>query len=184
MVTVTPSGSTTAAVTYTPIATNTLGSAAASVTFSNITGTYTDLVIIASVLGITGGAAGAMTNFLTFNGDTGANYSRSKLTGSSSSASTDRTSSANSMNLGNGNEANSNTLAFAPQIYHVFNYSNTTTYKTVLGRNNNVLSTGSRTAVTVGLWRSTAAITSITLSTDSSGGWYANSVFTLYGIGA
>ena len=36
------------AITYEPIATNTLGSAAASVTFSSISGTYTDLVVVVS----------------------------------------------------------------------------------------------------------------------------------------
>lgn len=170
--------------TYVSIASNTLSVDTASVTFSSISGAYTDLIIITSVLGKTGGAAGANTNFLTFNGDTGANYSRTKLTGSSTSASSDSTTSANSMNLGNGNEANTNTLDFAPQIYQIMNYANSTTYKTVLNRNNDVLSTSSRTAAAVGLWRSTAAITSITISTDSSGGWYANSTFSLYGIAA
>ena len=173
-----------AGATYVSLASNTLSSSAASVTFSSIPGTYTDLVIIASVLGITGGAAGANTNFLTFNGDTGANYSKTQLTGNASSASSYNTTSANSMNLGNGNEANSNTLDFAPQIYQIINYANSTTYKTVLGRANDVLSSSSRTAAFVGLWRSTAAITSITISTDSSGGWYASSTFTLYGIAA
>ena len=45
MVTVTPSGSTTAAVTYTPIATQTISSAILSVTFTNIPATYKDLVL-------------------------------------------------------------------------------------------------------------------------------------------
>ena len=37
-----------AGATYEPIATNTLGSAAASVTFSGISGSYTDLILITS----------------------------------------------------------------------------------------------------------------------------------------
>jgi hypothetical protein len=35
------------AITYEPIATTTLGSAAADVTFTSISGTYTDLVLVA-----------------------------------------------------------------------------------------------------------------------------------------
>ncbi len=60
------------------------------------------------------------------------------------------------------------------------NYSNTTTYKTVLSRCSNP--TGGTLAV-AGLWRSTAAITSITL-TPTAGNWLSGSTFTLYGIKA
>ena len=174
----------TAGPTYTSIASQILSSDAASITFSSISGAYTDLVISASVLGKNVGAAGANTQFLTFNGDTGANYSKTQMTGLSTSASSYTVLGASSMNLGNANEANSNTLDFSPQIYQIMNYANTTTYKSVLGRANDVLSTSSRTAALIGLWSSTAAITSITLSTDSSGGWYAGSTFSLYGIAA
>jgi hypothetical protein len=41
------------AITYEPIATTTLGSAAASVTFSSISGSYTDLVLVVTGIGAT-----------------------------------------------------------------------------------------------------------------------------------
>ena len=63
------------ATTYTPIATTTLGSGQTSVTFSSISGTYTDLILIASASN-TGGA----TNIrLQFNGDTATNYSSTRI---------------------------------------------------------------------------------------------------------
>jgi len=60
------------------------------------------------------------------------------------------------------------------------NYANSTTNKTVLSRGNN---TGNHTIAYVGLWRSTAAITSMLLGTTGST-WMAGSTFTLYGIKA
>ena len=72
-----------ATATYIPIASQTLGSAAASITFNSIPGTYTDLHLV-----ITGNAPGT-NNFYVFriNSDNGTNYSRTTLTGNGSAAS-------------------------------------------------------------------------------------------------
>ena len=59
------------------------------------------------------------------------------------------------------------------------NYANTTTYKTTLVRHNNVSQTVS---AVVNLWRSTSAITSITLSNESATNFDVGATFTLYGI--
>ena len=70
------------AVTYTPITSNTLTSATASVTFSSISGTYTDLVLVVS-------AQSASTNVdlaMRFNSDSGTNYSNTRLYGTGSAA--------------------------------------------------------------------------------------------------
>jgi hypothetical protein len=64
------------------------------------------------------------------------------------------------------------------------NYSNSTTYKTVLGRSNRA---SSDTAADVGLWRSTSAITRIDLAMGGSfptNNFASGSTFTLYGIAA
>ena len=56
--------------TYEPIATSTLGSAQATVTFSSIVGTYRDLVLIINSTPTTSNVTGNMR----FNSDTGVNY--------------------------------------------------------------------------------------------------------------
>ena len=60
------------------------------------------------------------------------------------------------------------------------NYSNTTTYKTTLGRGSNV---ATDVEAIVGLWRNTAAITSITVA-PSGGNMKTGTVLSLYGIKA
>jgi hypothetical protein len=172
-----------ASATYEPIATQTLGSAAASVTFSSL-GSYTDLIVIVSAQGNTGGgASGGNTNFLRFNGDTASNYSSTRLS-AQASITTSQANNATSMNMANGYESQTADNIFAPHIYHILNYRNATTNKTVIGRANSTYTSDMRTQAVVGLWRSTAAITSVTISTDSSGLYRIGSTFTLYGITA
>jgi len=155
--------------TYTPIATTTLGSAAASVTFSGISGSYTDLVLVTNA-----NTAAVSENYayLYFNSDTAANYSRTVLTGDGSSAASARFSNLIPITLQPTTKSNN--------ILQIMNYSNSTTYKTCIWRDNQTAST---VAAGVGLWRSTAAITSVTIQ-----GYSANlqmgSTFTLYGIKA
>jgi len=70
-----------AGVTYTPIATTTLGSAQSSVTFNSFSG-YTDLVCVYS----TYSTVAVADIVIQFNGDTGSNYSATLLFGDGSSA--------------------------------------------------------------------------------------------------
>jgi hypothetical protein len=67
-------------------------------------------------------------------------------------------------------------------IYNFMDYSNTTTYKTVLGRSNVI---DFRIAAIVGLWRSTSAINTISLRSDNASyNFTTGSTFTLWGIKA
>jgi hypothetical protein len=161
--------------TYTPIATTTLGSTSATVTFSSIAATYTDLVIV-----VAGGTDANSGYGLRFNSDTGSNYSRTYLTGDGTTASsgrdTNQTTADISFNAAVQNNTNFNS------IIHIMNYANTTTYKTALSRANNA-ATGVDTGVS--LWRSTSAINSIIIRTTSAGRVFnIGSTFTLYGIAA
>jgi hypothetical protein len=153
--------------TYEPIATNTLGSAAASVTFSSIPSTYTDIVLIQNSTG----AGGAGASHLRFNGDTGANYSRTRLLGNGTAASSYRESSANYIASDAPNSSISTT------IWNIMNYANTTTNQTVLYRDNSTAFVVGQ----VGLWRNTAAVTSLSITADA-GTFAAGSTFTLYGV--
>lgn len=165
------------AITYEPISTTTLGSAAATVTFSSIPGTYTDLVLVCNG-GITIAAGNA---HLRFNSDTGSNYSFTDITGTGSAASSARGTNQTSCILNSygypENDMNWNCLV------HIMNYSNTTTYKTLLSRSNQA---DNGVSALVGLWRSTAAITSIDIISIFSGSpqFSIGSTFTLYGIKA
>lgn len=159
--------------TYTPIATTTLTSAAASYTFSSIPSTYTDLVLV-----FNGTMATAEALMMQMNSDTGSNYSVTFLTGNGSSAFSARTTNATSLNL---NNLGSGKTAQYTTIVQLQNYSNSTTNKTILSRTS---SANSEAGAIVGLWRNTSAITSITLLGNTSANIAAGSTLSLYGIKA
>jgi hypothetical protein len=109
------------------------------------------------------------------NSDTAANYSITRIYGDGTTASSDRFSGQNYLDLGFF-QANLNNNS----IIQFMNYSNSTTKKTVLARWNSPAYT---TAV-VGLWQSTAAITSIKLFNATAINLKSGTSFTLYGIAA
>ena len=158
---------TAAANTYVPIATTTLGSAAASYTFSSISSAYTDLVLVCSVQTQTNNDALDVR----FNSDSGTNYSSTQLVGDGSTAASYRNSNQTLGRIGNGIP---NTGSFGVVITHIQNYSNTTTYKTFLSRFNNASSNAGAFA---SLWRSTSAITSITIYPEALNTLLTGSVF-------
>ncbi len=160
--------------TMTPIATNTLSSASATVTFSNIPQNYTDLFLATSVKWT---GSGDSSFGIRFNSDSGSNYSITRFYGNSSGAGTDRSSNATSSRGGQLDATN-----FSANFAHIMNYSNSTTYKTLIWRSNISTST---VFTAVSLWRSTSAITSIDLGYfDAAGNWASGTTFTLYGIKA
>jgi len=157
-----PAGST-----YTPIATTTLGSAASDITFSSISGTYTDLILV-----FNGTASGAANLKVQVNSDTGTNYSYTAIYGTGSAAGSNRESNINSARAGYITTAQTGT------ILHFQNYSNTTSYKTILMKD---FPSGGDVEAAVSLWRSTSAISSIKFF-PSSGTLSTGSMATLYGI--
>jgi hypothetical protein len=167
--------------TYTPLATNTLGTATSSITFSSISGSYTDLFVMCNGQNATQDGWEAA---ITFNSDTGSNYSFTYVGGNGSTASSSRGS--NTAYIPSAGLASWTTVANSPGIYsfNVMNYSNTTTYKTTIGRNGYASGTYASTDAVVGLWRNTNAITSITLTVRNSGSFATGTTFTLYGIAA
>jgi len=152
--------------TYTPIATTTLSSTSSSVTFNSL-GSYTDIIAIVNATTTSGG----QDLKLQFNGDTGTNYSNTRLYGTGTTASSNRNSS--SAYIG----AAYTYTTIGTTIINIQNYSNSTTYKTAISRSN---ITGYEVDLVVGLWRNSAAITSITLA--STGTFATGSTFTLYGV--
>jgi len=173
-----PAGST-----YTPIATTTVaGTSTSTITFSTIAGTYTDLILV-------GNLGSETTNafpFLRFNSDTGSNYSYTFVYGDGSGVASSRVS--NNTQLFNDDVSVKQGAVNSNVIYQIMNYSNTTTFKTSLQRKNTVDAADFNGAIaSVGLWRNTAAITSISIQLIRAGTPYnfsSGSTFTLYGIAA
>lgn len=169
-----PAGST-----YTPIATTTLGSATGTVTFSSL-GSYTDLII--EVAGLTNIPENP---YMRFNSDSGTNYSFLGMRGRSDSGSPGAT-----------NASNQNAILI--NLYTAFlastqskvsisipNYYNSTTFKTTICSAITAPGDGtfSGNELSVGMWRSTAPITSISLITPGTN-WSVGTTFTLFGVTA
>lgn len=158
--------------TYEPIATYTVsGSAAANYTFTSIPQTFTDLVLVTSVIYTNS----SPSIFYRLNGDTNNNYSTIALDGSSSPVVPYQSNTSVSFLYG---FIGSTTSSPNTSVTSFNNYSNTTTYKTSLGK-----AAYGNAGIYVGLWRSTAAITSIYLEPVSTT-FAVGSTFTLYGIKA
>jgi hypothetical protein len=166
--------------TYEKIASTTLGSSAATITFSSISATYTDLVIVFQAT-----AASANMNFdmRVGNGtvDSGSNYSATYLVGGSGGASSNRTSSQDRLRVGFSAYVQSSGGVFTSTT-HFMNYANTSTYKTAISRDGNV--NQSVVESSVGLWRSTSAINIITMGDFGGATMAAGTIATLYGIKA
>ncbi len=169
--------------TYELIASNTLGSAAASVTFSAIPNTFGDLLLKASVRSTYSSTEDSAK--LTFNGSTVKNYPTTILTGTGSTAQSSAwTSSTFSYsyieNCFTGNTATANTfasieiyipkyLASANKPFSIFDTC----------ENNNA---AARMQIQASQWTSTAAITSIEIASANVVNLAAGSSFFLYGI--
>jgi hypothetical protein len=166
------------AITYEPLQTITLASNTTTVSFSSIPSTYTDLQLV---------MVGTGTNqfFIRFNGDTATNYSSTVLTGSGSSAVSERESSNGQgitmLRPGYG-------IGVGQPVFFtadIFSYAGST-FKTLLGTGNLATNnTSGLTNINVGLWRSTTAINSVDCYNGYVGGGNHFSIgctFTLYGI--
>jgi hypothetical protein len=163
--------------TYTLIASSTVGSGgAATIDFTSIPQTYTDLLLSLSIRTNRAGAVGSYF-YLSFNGNT-SNFSSRFLGGDGSSAS-----SGTQAQLG-GIEANAGATAstFASNQIYIPNYtsSNFKSFSTEGVVENNA-TTGFDYLI-AGLWSNTSAITSITITPENVGSYVQYSTAYLYGI--
>lgn len=159
--------------TYDSIATTTLGSANSTITFSSIPNTYTDLRVVFTAQG-----SGA-DRFLSirYNGDTGTNYSYTNMNGNGTNARSTRGTSMSFISLG---ESTGSTTT-NPSFYTIdlFSYAGSTN-KTALMTNSADQNGSGEIGRQAALWRSTAAVTSITLF--AGGNFAIGATATLYGI--
>ena len=142
----------------------------------SVSGSYTDLVLVCQIQQVTDGEDVAIQ----VNSDTGTNYSRTYLCGDGSTAHSGRDTSYASIRIDH-HATPPTSSSFSVNIINFENYSNTTTNKTILARSNSLSTYGGSVGV-VGLWRSTSAITSITVFCTNSSNMKTGSTFTLYGV--
>jgi hypothetical protein len=170
------------ATTFTKIASVDVGLlGAASIDFTSIPSTYTDLVVYTS----------ARTNRASnnadpikcqFNGDTGNNYSLRFLTGSGSTASSGSASGINYNIAGTATATTATASTFGNAMLYIPNYASAN-YKSSsmdgVAENN---ATAAVDRFEANLWSSTAAITSISLTPNTGTAFNQYSTATLYGI--
>ena len=161
--------------TYVPLATQTLGSAAASITFSSIPGTYTDLRLVLTCTMSAGDVV-----IVQFNGDTATNYSETYMGGDSTATVrfANRTSVAQ-IQLNNLTAGSTTVpMAFTAEM---FSYAGSTN-KTLLGQASLDLNGSGSIEEVIGLWRSTSAITSVVLKLIGGNNFSIGTTATLWGI--
>jgi hypothetical protein len=168
-----------------PIATNLLGSATSSVTFSGIPSTYKHLQLRLLLRGDYSGGNFNGNILLRFNSDSGSNYTRHLLYAQNNSSAlafgAASTSSAYAGAAPNASTGISNT--FAGGITDILDYANTSKYKTVRTLQGYDTNGGNqRLSFESSVWMNTAPITSITIISDNADNWVINSRFSLYGI--
>lgn len=158
-----------------PIATTTLASAAASITFSSIPATFTDLRVTFL------GTASSPSNFaMRFNSDTATNYSITAVYGYGTSAGSSRRTNGSAMIFTNA--VNLETAPVQLFVLDIFSYA-AAIYKSVLGQGSQDMNGSGATERDAGLWRSTAAINTVTLL-PLGNNFNAGTTATLYGIKA
>ena len=165
--------------TYELIASNVLSTTAASVTFSAIPATYTDLVFRWSARN-TGAGENAQ---IRFNADSASNYSRTNLYGDGTSANSIRGTSETYFYFGFSIDSSTRTAStFANAELYIPNYT-VAANKPISGFS--IIETNAAAcdtpAVIAALWRNTAAITSIEVGPVTNS-FASGSSFYLYGI--
>jgi hypothetical protein len=159
------------------ISTQTLTGTAASVTFSSIPGTYTDLVLVISARS-TYSTTDDQIN-IAYNGTT-ANQPLRYLQGTGSVALSGN--SANYPMAGYMPGATTTANTFGNTIITLPNYSGSTNKVLSADSVDENNAAGAAQLLVAGGWSSTAAITSIALTSNNGGNFAAGSTFSLYGL--
>jgi hypothetical protein len=168
-------------VTYQLISSNVLSSSAASVTFSSIPATYTDLVVRMSTRNDQASVFGGILYEL--NGDTSTTYSTTFVRGSGSAILSDRRSgtpnNAAYFLLSTGNNATASTFGSSEAYFPNYAGSNYKVASAFTVSENNA--TTAYAGATANLYSASTAITSIKILSES-GNFVSGSSFYLYGI--
>ena len=171
-----------AGTTYEPIATSTVSTPVATITFSSISQAYTDLKVV-MLLADDSSEAGTGAPTFTFNNDTATNYSQTVMYGNGTT-----TIPALQINVAKiyalyWNNSPTSTTQFPLMILDVMGYTGSTYKTTLISAADDRNGTGSSER-SVGLWRSTSAINRIDVTNDGAKKFATGSIITIYGIKA
>jgi hypothetical protein len=158
-----------------------VSTATSTITFSSIPQTYQHLEIRSL------GANSASSNQyvkLVFNSDTGANYAEHHLSGNGTSTPSGANSSLSNGGFywGMGLPGTSLSNVFGAGVTSILDYSSTSKFKTILSFDGFDANGSGGVELVSNLWRSTSAITSITLTVNEGNNFRPYSQFSLYGI--
>ncbi len=156
-----------------------LGSAAATVTFSSIPGTYRALKLFLR----TRSSNANVSIYMQFNGDTAANYSRSFVVGTSGPTNSSGFAQSSGFVIAQTALSTAPANCSSSSEVTINDYARTAWQKSAFGLTERRDSTSAYFIEQWGMsWRNTAAITSITFGIASGGNFTTDSVFSLYGI--
>lgn len=163
---------------------STLGGSAANVDMTSIVGTYAHLLLVVYARGDAAATSAALN--MRLNNDSAANYDFQQSQAAGTFATTGETFAATQASIGNmpANTAGAN--LFSAQCVFIPHYAGSANNKIYVGVSS--IKTGTSTGNVIlnlpgGFWRSTAAITRITLL-PGSGNFVAGTRVSLYGMGA
>jgi hypothetical protein len=160
---------------YVPLANLTIGSAQATITFSSISQSYRDLVLIVQGQQTTGSSQ----PYGRINGSANI-YSHVNMFGNGTSTGSASTSSAGDI-LYTGNQSTLRPDGSMSMVVNFIDYSATNKHKIILSRAGSAIN--GQTVLTIIRAETTAAVSSFTISAGASG-FIAGSTFALYGVSA
>lgn len=166
----------------TQLADTTLGSSAANIDLTSIAGTYNHLWL--EVLFRSDRVDINDMIRVRFNNDTGSNYDSVRMIAATAVSSAESLA-ATSMMLGFGTGSTAPASAFGTYLVHIPAYVQTTAHKIMAsygGWRQTAVSGGMFCCTASGMWRSTSAITRITLFPELGSNWLTGSRVTLYGV--
>lgn len=166
--------------TYVPISTYTApANTVNNVVFSSIPQTYTDLRLVISGRGI---ASTTVEDVWFYATPYATDQSFTYIQPSGSAITAGRVTNVNQTTIGAIPSGTATSGIYSNIVLDLFNYSNTTTFKSYIARNTNDMNGSGIVFLTTGLKRNTSAVTSLVIFPSASTYWAAGSVFTLYGI--
>lgn len=156
-----------------------------SISFSDISQSYRHLLLIGSVRSSVAAETDGL--LMQFNGDTGSNYDWQRMSANNAALSGAVGRATTSIQVGAIEGANSRADSFSPVLAYIYLYSQGATYEKYTTSYNTFFGNVSADAdmflqLRGGRWRSTAAITSITLLPATGPNFVAGTGFQLYGV--